>query len=228
MQGTDPGTLAKRLAADGRVELEQPPKRVLGLTFGQAEMVLVVSTDGVRLVERDLHLPWDVLGPVFGWAGFGELEFGVSAPFWEAHIKQASGAERRRAVLERRKGWPMVTVPCRLDTEPIAAWLTNEIQQRAAVPELMCLSPTGARATPVIDQDTRREVPLARLELSPALREDIERWSAKADEVPESELGLSESWEAFALEGRHLAVQLEQELRGRARVGYWADLPDVE
>lgn len=165
MQRTDPETLAKQLAAAGRVELEQPPKRVLGLRFGQAETILVVSTDGVRLVERDLHLPWDVLGPVFGWAGFGELELGVAASFWEAHIKQASGAERRRAVLERGRGWPMVTVHCRLDLAPIATWLTNEIQQRAALPELMCLSPTGARATPLIDQDTRREVPLDRLEI---------------------------------------------------------------
>ena len=225
MQGTGPESWAAQLAEAGRVEFNQPPKRVLGIRVGEPETVLVVSTAGVRLVARELDLPWDVIGPVFGWTG-DELDIGVSAPFWETHIAQASGAERRRAILERGRGWPMVTLPCRVETEPFAEWLTLEVQQRAALPHLLCLSPSGAR-TPLIDQDTRREVPLDRLGISASLRETLERWSARADQVAQAERKVSATWDAFAPEGRHLAVQLEQELRGRAKVGYWEDLPDV-
>ena len=167
------------------------------LTVGD-NMVVRVQGDGVWLPSRDLLVRWQHLGFADGWEQprFSGVPYRLEFRSW-----------RRRVPLES-----------------FAEWLTQQAEDRAPIPERLCITPVADGQ--VMDRDTNRSVALDRLPITHELRSRLVAWGQAGSSLARDNAADEAAWESLKPEGRKLARALEVET-GRPSVTWWdtTDMP---
>lgn len=205
----------------------------LDLSVGE-KVIVRVDGQGVFLPSRDLRIEWQHLAYVDGWeqprfsARPYKLTLTVSRPWWAQQLAATTG----KAVSEIAAG--LSGKHAELDVEfrswlrliPLEAfgeWLTKQTEQRAPVPARLCITPVTTKV--VMDRDSNRVVPLARVQITNELRSRLQEWAEAGSAVPDELVGDDATWEPFKASGRDLAADLASE-SGRPTETWW-DCPDM-
>ncbi|WP_300540360.1 hypothetical protein [uncultured Nocardioides sp.] len=215
---------SRRLEAGGSVDL----------TVGD-NMVVRVQGDGVWLPSRDLLVRWQHLGFADGWeqprfSGVPyRLELIVSRPWWAEQVAQKTGRAMEDVLSDLAGTHATVDVEFRswrrrVPLESFAEWLTQQAEDRAPIPERLCITPVADGQ--VMDRDTNRSVALDRLPITHELRSRLVAWGQAGSSLARDNAADEAAWESLKPEGRKLARALEVET-GRSSVTWWdtTDMP---